>query len=583
MHEHLFLCGCARSGTSVLQRVLAGHADIALGMERYIRRFRQSGHLSPDLFEKERFFDVREGDTFYPDLSRFERTYSAMADRYDQCRYVGDKIPLLYRGYDAIFESFPNARFIFISRGIWDVASSFKRRALNESDPTWGDGRGVADAIREWNDAHRLTAEAMQRHGDRIFVVNYEKLFGEWSGLEAMFDFLSLTVSGGVKKIVNNEKILGERKRGTKAEVLTMDEQLQILASIDLASYRVVNARWLDTPVEHQPATPRMPMSRRPGANAAVQGNAGKDAAPTTRLRKYQIKDARICDYRYTKVPGAEVVARGPLPAGLAEGRFISYLGGAQTLGRFVQRPYPSLIEAETGWSALNLGFGGGKPEFYLNAQGALDVVNAGACAVVQVMSARGSPNSIIRAVRNENNFVRYHGRNGGEATDELFVDHAYRRLLREESPETITKCLQETREAWVRDMSQLLNAIRVPKLLLWFSVRTPHYVADTRELAAFLGPYPQFVDEAMLERLRPLADRYVECVSSRGMPSQLVDRATGEPVPVFADRQAPALNTYYPSPEMHEDAAALAAPQLLELLASRQPQRAAEPALHGA
>lgn len=568
MREYLFLCGCARSGTSVLQRVLAGHAEIALGMERYIRRFRQTGRLSPDLFEKTRFFDVREGDTFYQDLSRFDRTYGALAERYQDCRYVGDKIPLLYRGYDAIFEDFADARFIFISRNIWDVASSFKRRALNENDPTWGDGRGVSEAIREWNDAHRLTADAMRKYGDRIFVINYEKLFGEWCGLEAMFDFLGLSVTAGVKKVVNNERILGEKKRGARSEVLSMDEQLQILAGIDLPSYRQVNARWIEAPVERQPTRKRFPSLQGIAGAAAVPGHGpSENVSPAMRLRKYQKKDIRICDYRYAKVPGAEIVARGPLPDDLAEGRFVSYLGGAQTLGRFVQRPYPSLVGDATGWPTLNLGFGGGKPEFYLNAPGALDVINRGACAVIQVMSARGSPNSIIRAVRNENNFVLYHTKDESGAT-ELFVDHAYRRLLREESSETVARCLQETRDAWVRDMSQLLNAIRVPKLLLWFSVREPRYIAETHDVGAFLGPYPQFVDEAMLNRLRPLADGLVECTSSRGMPSRLVDMVTGEPVPVFAGRQDPTLNTYYPSPEMHEDAAALLAPEICALLA---------------
>ena len=54
-----------------------------------------------------------------------------------------------------------------------------------------------------------------------------------------------------------------------------------------------------------------------------------------------------------------------------------------------------------------------------------------------------------------------------------------------------------------------------------------------------------------MLEQVRPHAAAYVECVTRRGSPQKLYSRFTGEPVTSpFAE------NSYYPSPEMQEDAA---------------------------
>ena len=71
MHKKfLFVCGCPRSGTSYFQSILAWHPAIALGMERFnLRLF--AGKLLPSDFERERFFRMEAGDTWYDDLSHF--------------------------------------------------------------------------------------------------------------------------------------------------------------------------------------------------------------------------------------------------------------------------------------------------------------------------------------------------------------------------------------------------------------------------------------------------------------------------------------------------------------------------------
>jgi hypothetical protein len=63
-----------------------------------------------------------------------------------------------------------------------------------------------------------------------------------------------------------------------------------------------------------------------------------------------------------------------------------------------------------------------------------------------------------------------------------------------------------------------------------------------------------------MVDRIQPLSDRYIECVSDRGTPQPLISRFTGKPTSVVDRADLGALtepfNTYYPSPEMHVDAA---------------------------
>jgi hypothetical protein len=71
-------------------------------------------------------------------------------------------------------------------------------------------------------------------------------------------------------------------------------------------------------------------------------------------------------------------------------------------------------------------------------------------------------------------------------------------------------------------------------------------------------GAYPQLVTAGMMNRLRKMGDRSVECISRRGLPQPLIDRFTGKRTAVLDPwTSAPwKENWYYPSPEMHEDAA---------------------------
>ena len=69
-------------------------------------------------------------------------------------------------------------------------------------------------------------------------------------------------------------------------------------------------------------------------------------------------------------------------------------------------------------------------------------------------------------------------------------------------------------------------------------------------------------------------ATHYVECVSSRGSPQPLIDRFTGRPTTIDTSDDRPDFtdvwthNAYYPSPEMHQDAAARLEPLCRRLLA---------------
>lgn len=291
-------------------------------------------------------------------------------------------------------------------------------------------------------------------------------------------------------------------------------------------------------------------------------------------LSGYQARDYEIVDYRMQQLTGTDLWFRGPQPDLSTPGGYFACLGAAQTFGCFCETPFPDLLSRELGLPALNLGYGGAGPEFFVNHPELLAHVNGARFAVLQVMSARSQSNSYYRCGGLE--YVTLTGTGERMGAAEAFgrvlrgpsavagLPVVGRRVARMLAYPRARTLVAEIRAAWVHSMQTLLDRIEVPVVLFWFSKRNPDYsegYANTRRL---FGEFPHLVTADMLAPLRARAAAYAECVSDRGSPQPLVSRFTGEPVTVDTARDRPdlagkpwAANHYYPSPEMHEDAAA--------------------------
>ena len=191
------------------------------------------------------------------------------------------------------------------------------------------------------------------------------------------------------------------------------------------------------------------------------------------------------------------------------------------------------------------------RARFFLECPVLLNYVNAGRFAVVQVMSGRSEDNSVFDSGGRE--FLL--PRSGGER---MGAEPAYRELLANEGPEHARAVVEETRANWVKSFSALLEAIEVPTVLFWFSKRSPDFEDDYSDVVSMFGEFPHLVNRAMVEQIGRSAT-IRECVSARGFPQRLFNRFTGEPAsvtyrPDWATWQG--IRRYYPSPEMHFDAA---------------------------
>jgi hypothetical protein len=297
-------------------------------------------------------------------------------------------------------------------------------------------------------------------------------------------------------------------------------------------------------------------------------------AAPRVEhLSGYQRRDHEVVDYHMYELPGTGLQFRGPAPPLLESKAYFTCVGAAQTFGCFVEQPFPRLLSERLGMTALNLGYGGAGPEFFARHESLARYISGGRFAIIQVMSGRSQSNSLfdtggLEYVTRRSDGVRLAAATAYERV--LSGPRGVRRLpwlgdvVRRANAARLKRVVEETRAAWIDSYRALFAQITVPKLLFWFSTRDPEHVDDYRSIPAVFGEFPQLVNREMVAEVRRLCDDYVECVTERGSPQPLISRFTGRPIAVDPSLDRPDFyqpggwthNRYYPSPEMHTDAA---------------------------
>lgn len=261
----------------------------------------------------------------------------------------------------------------------------------------------------------------------------------------------------------------------------------------------------------------------------------------------YSQRDYEIVDYQAYQIPGLPYTFRGPKPD-LNSGDYVAFIGAAQTFGCLCEHPFPDLIQQKFDVDILNLGMGGAGPEHFDDPK-LLDLINNAKAVVVQVMSARSVENSYMKDCTG---IITIR-----ETGEKVSSKEAYRRVL-DQSEDFARKIVEETRRNYVGTYRNLLNKITVPAILLWFSVREPHYIDDFSSVKSLFNSFPQMVNQAMLHEIATECDDIVNCTTNRGIPQKLISRFNGKRTSIIdAPGNKPKThNYYYPTPEMHEDAA---------------------------
>jgi Domain of unknown function (DUF6473) len=274
----------------------------------------------------------------------------------------------------------------------------------------------------------------------------------------------------------------------------------------------------------------------------------------------YDRRDHEIVDYQYWTLPGSDIQFRGPAVDLDDPAPYFVCAGAAQTFGCFVADPYPTILGDALGMRVLNLGLGSATPAIFLSDR-MIEVINAGRFLVLQVMAARQEDNSRLQSLGTDLVHDRHHG-------DEVPAHLAWQRILDEERSK-LDQYIAESQHSWINHYEQLLARIQVPVVLFYYSVKEKGTdpPRDAKDALALLEPFPQLIEGASIDTVAAQCDAYVECTSTRNHGHLLRSRFSGDPVEVDNSVLDPRMtvrwkrNWYYPSPEMHEDAAAALLP----------------------
>jgi Domain of unknown function (DUF6473) len=275
----------------------------------------------------------------------------------------------------------------------------------------------------------------------------------------------------------------------------------------------------------------------------------------------YSPRDHEIVEYSFHEhaaLPGW--ILRGPAVDVENRSDYFSCIGAAQTLGVYVPTPFPELLSQQTGLAAWNLGVGGASPGFFLQHPELLPYINKGRFAILQVMTARDESNDRMQstAVASAVKDLK-HG-------DTVPAQVAWQRIMQEE-PHNLQRYIAQSRANWETHMAALTAKITVPLIHFWFSPKPLDAPLDlsSTSVAGIIDEFPQFINGENLGYTARAAIPLVCCFSRRNMNFALRSRYTGRGVQVdyaVLDRtgSTPSFvethNIYYPSPQMHWDAA---------------------------
>lgn len=261
-------------------------------------------------------------------------------------------------------------------------------------------------------------------------------------------------------------------------------------------------------------------------------------------------------DYKYCTYDGSRVRFRGPRRD--LDQPYVAFLGGDETLGRFVAMPFPDRVEDRVGMACVNLGATHAGPDFYLSEQPVLDVVARARAVVIQVPDAALVSNRYY-AVHPRRNDRFLHASDALQAlypevdfTEFHFIRHMLGRLS-EVSATRFATLAAELRGVWLARMRQLIACATGPVLLLWLSRRGPATDAALPDIACL-------VTDGMVQ---DLARDTAGLVVFRASPDALEDGTLGMH---FCPQEAGAA-AGLPGPAVHAEAARAILPALRRLL----------------
>ena len=218
-------------------------------------------------------------------------------------------------------------------------------------------------------------------------------------------------------------------------------------------------------------------------------------------------------DYRTCRYGASRLQFRGPKRP--LDGPYIAALGGSETFGKFVDRPFPDLLEDILHEPVANFGVMQAGLTSILDDPDILHLASGARFTIVQILGAQNMSNRFYsvhprrndRFLKASSSLQRLYP--ALDFTEFNFTGHLVQ-TLEAEGGQAFAELVGELKLAWVHRMKSVLDAIRGETLLLWISGRRPEETTD-----ATSDFDPLFVDRDMIEELLPHAAGLIEALPS--------------------------------------------------------------------
>lgn len=197
---------------------------------------------------------------------------------------------------------------------------------------------------------------------------------------------------------------------------------------------------------------------------------------------------------------------------------YMAFIGGTETYGKYIETPFPALVEKAVGVNCANFGQMNAGIDAFSSDPFVVDAASAAQISVIQVLGAQNMTNrfyavhprrndrfvstsSLLRTIYREVDFADFH-----------FTKHMLQGL-KQVSQDRFDAVRQELQDAWIARMRLLLKRVNGKSILLWFSDRSPE--EEETDQPDDIGRDPLFVTRDMLNEIKPHATALIEVVAS--------------------------------------------------------------------
>ena len=269
----------------------------------------------------------------------------------------------------------------------------------------------------------------------------------------------------------------------------------------------------------------------------------------------YESLGPEALDYFPCRYGSSKLLFRGPRRR--LSGDYVAFLGGIETYGKFVELPFPTMIEHDTGLKSVNLGCANVGVDAYLGDKSLVDICAKAKATVIQVMGAQNMSNRFyaVHSRRNDR-FLRASSLLKTIYGEIDFTEFSFTRhllaSLAHAAPAKFAMVENELKEAWVARMDTLLDQIHGKVILLWLADHAPGEGPIETE--------PMFIDRSMIDRLSGKVSSVVEIIATQEERNEGLDEM------VYGALERPAAEEML-GPVVHHRAAELIGNDLKKLL----------------